>query len=177
MIRFAAITGWRIASEVLPLQWHQIDFAANEVRLDVGTTKNGEGRVFVLTTELRQLLEDRRSEHKALVASGIICPQVFFRFTAKGRGGPRRPVKITSFAKAWKTATIKAGCPGRLPHDLRRTAIRTMVRRGISESVAMRLSGHKTRSVFERYNVTSGSDLHEAARKLEGQLELPGAVR
>jgi integrase len=43
VIRFASITGWRIASEVLPLQWRQVDFETGEVRLDPGTTKNGDG--------------------------------------------------------------------------------------------------------------------------------------
>ena len=53
MIEFAYITGWRIAIEVLPLEWRQVDFAAGEVRLDAGTTKNGDGRVFPMTAELR----------------------------------------------------------------------------------------------------------------------------
>lgn len=167
VIEFAGISGWRIASEVLPLQWHQVDFAAGEVRLDKGTTKNGEGRTFVMTTDLRKLLEARRVAHRELAKAGTICPHVFYRMTAEGRGGDKKPVAVMTFDKAWKTATRKAGCPGRIPHDLRRTAIRRMVRAGISESVAMKLSGHKTRSVFERYNVTSGSDLHEAARKLD----------
>ena len=63
---------------------------------------------------------------------------------------------------------VAAGCPGRIPHDLRRTTIRNMVRRGLFERVAMTLAGHKTRSVFERYNIVSDGDLRAAAAKLQG---------
>jgi integrase len=73
-----------------------------------------------------------------------------FRLVADGRGGKKHAKQITRFDKAWKAATIAAGCPGRIPHDLRRTAVRDMVRRGVPERVAMKLTGHKTRSVFER---------------------------
>lgn len=75
-----------------------------------------------------------------------------------------RPIK--AFTKAWSAACRAAGCPGRIPHDLRRTAVRNLIRAGVPDSVAMKITGHKTRSVFERYNITSKSDLTEAARKL-----------
>ena len=86
VIRFAAITGWRIASEVLPLEWRQVDLDANEVRLDPGTTKNREGRVFKLTTELRNLLLARQAARDRVKKAGHIMPRVLPR---SGRGTRR----------------------------------------------------------------------------------------
>jgi len=167
VIEFAAVTGWRIASEVLPLEWRHVDFKDGEVRLDAGTTKNGEGRVFPMTEDLRRLLNAQHAEHDRLKKAGLIEPWVFFRMVAEGRGGPKKPRPIVAFTKAWKAACIAAGCPGRIPHDLRRTAVRNLVRAGIPERVAMQMTGHKTRSVFERYNIVSGGDLRDAALKLD----------
>ena len=166
VIEFAFLTGWRIASEVLPLEWRQVDFAAGEVRLFAGTTKNGDGRVIYMSTELRTVLEAQHVEHERMKKQGTIFPSVFFRLVANGRGGTKAPKVITSFGKAWKRACVAAGLPDRIPHDLRRTAVRNLVRAGIPERVAMLMTGHKTRSVFERYNIVSDSDLKEAAAKL-----------
>ncbi len=166
VIRFASITGWRIQSEVLPLEWRNVDFDAEEVRLDAGTTKNGEGRVFPMTDDLRAVLEGQKAEHDRLKKAGVICPLVFSRMLAETRGGVKKPTAITSFTVAWQHACKAAGCPGRIPHDLRRTAVRSFVRSGTSEHVAMRLSGHKTRSVFDRYDIVSGDDLRDAAKRL-----------
>jgi integrase len=168
LIEFAYITGWRIASEVLPLEWRHVDFKGGEVRLDPGSTKNRAGRVFPLTDDLRRLLEDRHAEHTRLRQAGHVVPRVFFREVSKGRKGPKLPRPIVSFTKAWNAACRAAGCPGRIPHDLRRTAVRNMVRRGVSEHVAMKLTGHKTRSVFERYDIVSAGDLRTAGNQLSG---------
>lgn len=166
VITMAYFTGWRVHDEILPLEWRQVDFVAGEVRLDAGTTKNREGRVFPMTTDLRTMLKAQQVEHERLKKAGHIFPHVFWRVVAESRGGEKKPRPIVSFNKAWKIACRAAGCPGRIPHDLRRTAIRNFVRSGTSENVAMKLSGHKTRSVFDRYDIVSGADLREAARKM-----------
>ena len=71
-----------------------------------------------------------------------------------------------NFRKAWLTACRKAGVPGRLTHDFRRMAARNMVRDGTPERVAMMITGHLTRSVFDRYNIVSGGDLRDAAQRM-----------
>jgi integrase len=169
-LRPGHITGWRIPSEVLPLQWRHVDFEARVVRLDPHTTKNDEGRTFPFTDALEQLLEAQKAEHDRLKAEDVICPWVFNRTNKKVKGK-----RITTFIKPFRAACTKAGCPGRIPHDLRRTAVRNLVRAGIPERVAMQMTGLKTRSVFERYNIVSECDLLEAAKKLNAMqpLSLP----
>lgn len=75
-----------------------------------------------------------------------------------------RPVGL--FRKPWKEACRLAGVPGRIVHDLRRSGIRNMVRAGVSETVAMKVSGHRTASTFRRYNITSDEDLRAVAQRM-----------
>jgi integrase len=157
LITFAYITGWRIRSEVRFLQWPQVDFNAGIVRLEPGITKNDEARIFPLTQELRAVLESRNAIADALKKRGIICPYVFNR---KGK-----PIK--AFRRTWESACKAAGVPGKIPHDFRRSAVRNLGRAVVPEAVSMKLTGHKTRSVFERYNIVSEGDLFLAARYLD----------
>ncbi len=157
VVRFAYLTGWR-RSEVLGLTWRNVE--ATCVRLNPGETKNDEGRVFPLTPPLSAILGQRRQATSELErAQARVIPLVF-------TWEDGRPIR--DFRDAWLRAAQEAGLPGRIFHDLRRSAVRNLVRSGVSETIAMRLSGHKTRAIFDRYNIVSEADLIEAARKAHG---------
>ena len=158
VLTFAYFTGCRKA-EILALQWHQVDLSERVVRLEPGETKNDEGRTIFLTPDLYETLamqKEIRDRHFPK------CPLVFSR-----AGAP-----ILDFRAAWESACKTAGLvgpdgePDKLFHDLRRTGVRNLIRAGVPERVAMQISGHKTRAVFDRYNTVSESDLKDAARRL-----------
>jgi integrase len=171
VVTFGYVTGWRIQSEVLPLEWRHVDRKAGEARLEPGTTKNQAGRVFPFTDALRALMDEQWRQHEAIEKAGTICPYVF----------QRHGKRIKDFRMAWKKACKAAGFPGRIPHDLRRSAVRNMERHGLSRSVAMQLTGHKTEAVYRRYAITSESDLREGVDRLNAsgptRQSSPGATR
>lgn len=159
VVEFAYLTGWR-KREILTLQWRNVDFQAGEVRLEPGTTKNDEGRTFPFSAlpALGDLLR-RQRERTTVVekATEQIVPHVFHR-----SGG--RP--ILDLRVAWENACDEAGVPGRLVHDFRRTAVRNLERAAVPRSVAMKLTGHKTESVYRRYAIVSPADLRAGVEKL-----------
>lgn len=157
IVKFSYATGWRTASEVLPLEWRNIDWGGRCVRLDAHTTKNGEARTFPFTTEIETVLKGQLAEHERLKTIGTICPFVFHR------NGER----IMTFRAAWKNACKAAGCPGKLIHDMRRSAVRTFERAGVPRSVAMSIVGHKTESIYRRYAVVDEAMQREAAARLD----------
>jgi integrase len=102
------------------------------------------------------LLDQRERTDAIQRETGRIIPLVFHR--------DGRPIK--AFRRAWISACRKAGVPDRIPHDFRRTAVRNLERAGVSRSIAMKMVGHRTESIYRRYAIVSEGDLREAAQKL-----------
>jgi integrase len=166
-----------VRSEVLPLTWDRVDFDAGVVRLEPNTTKNDEGRVFPFDTlpALATLLHAQRAATKELEKKmERVIRHVFHR-----NGTP-----IKGYRRAWASACdrgarggstkavaeiIRPQLIGRIVHDFRRTA-RNLVRAGVPEGIAMKLTGHKTRVVFERSNITNEADLRAGVEKLAAHL-------
>ncbi len=158
-IEFANLSGWRTQSEILPLRWTQVDFDAGVVRIEPGESKNDEGREFPFSAlpALEALLRRQRQATTALERrEGRVIPWVFHH---DGK-------EIKDFRKAWRKAVKGAGIPWRIPHDFRRTAVRRLERAGVPRSVAMKLVGHKTESVYRRYAIVADADLREGVEKL-----------
>jgi len=155
-------TGARIG-ELKTLRWDLVDLLANRITLEPGTTKSGEGRSLPIYGEMREWL---RIEKEIRDAQFPDCTYVFHRAD--------KPVK--NFRKSWELACERAGVSGLLFHDLRRTAVRNMVRAGIPEKIAMQISGHKTRSVFDRYDIVSDRDLDLAAERMQRHIESLGTL-
>jgi site-specific recombinase XerD len=182
VMRFAYLTGWRVRSEVLPLTWDRVDFAAGVVRLEVNTTKSDDARTFPFDAlpELAALLRAQRAATTALErAEGRIIPHVFHR------GGKA----IRSYHNAWDRAIARAArggssealaaitrpqLAGRIVHDFRRTAVRNLVRAGVDEHLAMKLTGHKTRAIFDRYDIVNEADLRAGVGKLAAHMAAIG---
>lgn len=165
--RFAYVTGWR-KSNIQRLRWSQVDLENGFVSLEPGTTKNKRAIKFPITDALRDVLEGQRQNVNMLRRQGIICPYVFFHYRTLTNGKPSKlnGKPIVDMKKEWNKARKAAGVPGRMLHDFRRTAVRNLDRAGVPEQIAMRMTGHLTRSVFDRYNIVNEVDLKEAAEKL-----------
>ena len=158
-------TGMR-RGELLALQWPQIDIWSHRIVLNPGSTKNGDGRVVYMYGDLFNAI---LAQKKFRDATFPACQHVFFNHTT---GDPLPPeIRII-----WEKALKLSGLENKLFHDLRRTAVRNMVRAGVPEVVAMKISGHKTRSIFDRYNITSEEDIKNACQSISDMHQENSAV-
>jgi len=170
-VTIAYTYGWRTQSEVLTLMLSQVDLVAGTLRLEPGTTKNDDGRLVYLTPELKTLLADQVARVHALSKEmAKVIPFLFPHLDSTHR--PRGTQK-KDFRDAWDRACIAAGHAKQIRHDFRRTGVRNMVNAGIPERVAMSISGHKTRAIFDRYHIVSPADLQAAAAKIDAAATTP----
>ncbi len=167
-VTLAYYSGMRMG-EVCSLQWGQVNLTEGKLYLKAQDTKTETPRVLYLTGDLLRVLKAWKQRCEAKWPR---CPWICHR------GG----VQLLSLKHSWRRACERVGLggmvedpeigrevwQGKIPHDFRRTAIRNMVRAGVPEKVAMAISGHKTRSVFDRYNIVNEADLKAAADRLSG---------
>ena len=154
-LKLLAVCGFFAAgrkSEWLRLEWSDVDFERMVIHFEKTKNKHPRDVPIVEGLMLDALLEELRLRN-------VAWPHLNAVFVYDGR-----PLK--GVGDAWEKACARAGLPNLKPHDLRRSAVRQMKRKGVSDSVAMKISGHRTRSMLDRYDITSVEDVQEAGQKL-----------
>jgi integrase len=185
-LAFGYFTGMR-EGEILAIDWDQVDLLGGVIRLRAGETKNDEAREVPVVPELRTLVIEQHAKRQPE------CPYVCFRLDRKGRAVQIRGFRKAWYSACVRCGlgklepkidehgkieyqplrgprskpVAKVEYRGMIFHDLRRSGVRNLVRAGVPEKVAMGISGHKTRSVFDRYNIVSERDVREAGQKLD----------
>ena len=157
VLDFAYYSGWR-KREILDLQWDEVDEGGGVVRLSPARSKTRVGRVLPISDPIAAVLSRRRARRRP----------------GDARVFTRDDTTVRAWRRAWPAACRQAGIPGRLLHDCRRTAARNLVRAGVPERVAMVLTGHTTRAIFDRYCIVNEADLHQAGAQLVAYLHGAG---
>jgi integrase len=160
VLDFGYLSGWRLR-EITGLPWSEVDLPGSVIMLAPERSKSGAARTLYINPLLREVLSRRLSARR------LDTPLVFHH-----HGG--RPVG--DWRKVWKRACREAGVPGRLFHDLRRTTARNLIASGVPETHAMRMLGHKTRSMFDRCAITSKADEQNASAALGEHLAALGGA-
>ena len=145
----AYYSGWR-KQEILGLTWEEIDMAGGVIRLSPARSKTLVGRMLPISQPIAEALARRRARRDPE------SPLVFHR----------DGIPVRRWRTAWRTACQSAGVPTRFLHDCRRTAARNLIRASVPERVAMLLTGHKSRAIFDRYNIIHEQELLDAGDQL-----------
>ena len=149
ILDLAYYSGWR-KQEILGLTWEEIDMAGGVIRLSPARSKTLVGRMLPISQPIAEALARRRARRDPE------SPLVFHR----------DGIPVRRWRTAWRTACQSAGVPTRFLHDCRRTAARNLIRASVPERVAMLLTGHKSRAIFDRYNIINEQELLDAGDQL-----------
>jgi integrase len=139
-------------NELRRIRWPQVDFDGGAIRLPASQTKTKKPRTLPIYGDMRRWLEHQRAT----------CPPDCVWVFHGARNHP-----VDNHLNGWAEACERAGQPGLLFHDLRRSAVRNMKRAGVQDKVAMEITGHRTRSVFDRYNIIDEADVRDAGERLD----------
>jgi integrase len=159
-------TGARLG-ELKQITWPQVNFARRVIEIRAKTAKNSEGRWLPIWGDMAAYLTLQKATRDRDFPD---CPYVFFwQYAHHVRATPGQP--LTDFRWAWGDACRRAGFPGLLFHDLRRSAIKFADQEaGINTGLVRLMSGHKSDSVFQRYNIRGGRDAEKLAEALDAAL-------
>jgi integrase len=161
LILFLYYCGVR-GGEALQIEWSQVDLDRRLIRLEVEQTKSDEARYAPLPSELVMLL--RAIEPKTGKVFDVTNLRVEWQKACAACGQGTRTLMEPKDEKGYPWYRYR----GLQIHDLRRSAVRNLVMiAGVPEKVAMKISGHKTRAVFDRYHIVSTADITDAMSKLE----------
>jgi integrase len=158
VLDFAYYSGWR-RNEILHLTWGEVDLAGGVIRLSPRRSKTKTGRVLPLSAPLR----------------GVLDRRVRIRRAGDRHVFQRDGVPVRVWRTALRDACRQAHVPHRMLHDCRRTAARNLIRAGVPERIAMLLTGHKTRAVFDRYNIVNEQELRTAGERLAAYVAKSGS--
>jgi integrase len=170
-VSFLYASAWRVG-EMRTLEWTDVERDKDDkrpvaIKLRAEVSKNRRSRTLMLEGELLEIIKRR------FAARRLGCPFVFHQ-----DGQP-----IGDFRKAWRTAcktaskaikddpSARLALASALVHDLRRSGIRNAIRAGVTETIVMAMSGHETRAVFDRYNISDDADLAAAAKKITAYVQ------
>ena len=154
VVLFGFLTGWR-KGEITGLKWSNVDRSSEVIRLEPAQNKGRTVRVLALQGELAALIERRWQARKV---GRTLALHVFHDAGCQ----------LDYFRRAWLRACREAGLGHRWFHSLRRSAARNMSLQGIPEKVIMSIMGHKTRVMFDRYNIVTEADQRAYAKRLFG---------
>jgi integrase len=160
-VAFLYYGGWRKGA-ARNLQWKDIDLETKTARLAIKSSKNKEPWVLPLAGQLWEILERRIEQRRP------DCSYVFHYRNGK---------KIGDFRKVWDQACKAAGLIGVIPHDLRRCAARNLSLSGVREQLAMKITGHKTNSMYRRYRIVDEDELRQAQEQQQAFLQSQAKVR